>query len=65
MNNKGKGGCQTIRHGGRQCKAPAIAGSSYCFFHHPEKGRARKAAQQAGGIARSGRTAVPAEGTPD
>ena len=32
MNNKGKGGCQTIRHDGRQCKAPAIAGSSYCFF---------------------------------
>jgi hypothetical protein len=57
--------CEAIKPEGRQCEAAAIAGSRYCYFHDPGKARDRKAAQQAGGRARSRRMAVLPGGTPD
>jgi hypothetical protein len=43
--------CQAFKpDGGGKCGARPIAGSSYCFFHDPEKSAEREAAQRAGGL---------------
>ncbi len=41
--------CQGSKSDGAKCRARPIDGSSFCFFHHPEKERERRAAQRAGG----------------
>src|SRR5271155_869840 len=41
--------CQGGKLDGAKCRARPVAGSSYCFFNHPEKRAERKAAQRAGG----------------
>jgi hypothetical protein len=57
--------CQKIKQDGTQCKTRPLTGSRFCFFHDPGKAPERKAAQQAGGRARSRRMAVLPEETPD
>jgi len=41
--------CQGEKSDGAKCRARPVAGSSYCFFHDPEKQAERKVAQRAGG----------------
>lgn len=50
------GTCKKTKRDGKRCRAMAIAGSRYCFFHNPAVGKARTAAQQRGG--RANRAAV-------
>jgi hypothetical protein len=45
----GAGKCQSTTQAGKPCGAPAIAGSSFCFFHDGEKAEERHQAQAAGG----------------
>jgi hypothetical protein len=45
------GTCEKTKRDGQKCRAMAIAGSQYCFFHDPAAAKARKAAQQQGGQA--------------
>jgi predicted RNA-binding protein with EMAP domain len=39
--------CQWVKPDGGKCQVRKIAGSSYCFFHDPEKTAEREAAQRA------------------
>jgi len=48
---------------GDKCRSRKIAGSGFCFFHDPEEGPERKAAQRAGGL-RSKLAVLPST-TPD
>ena len=48
---KADGTCEKTRRNGQKCRAMAIDGSRYCFFHDPAMQKARKAAQQRGGRA--------------
>jgi transcriptional regulator with GAF, ATPase, and Fis domain len=41
--------CEKIKSNGERCRAMAMAGSQYCFFHDPSVIEARKAAQRQGG----------------
>src|SRR5208282_1766544 len=41
--------CHGSKSDGTRCRARPVAGSSFCFFHHPEKEAERRAAQRAGG----------------
>lgn len=48
---KADGTCEKTKRNGQKCRAMAIDGSRYCFFHDPAMQKARKAAQQRGGRA--------------
>jgi hypothetical protein len=54
------GTCEKIKRDGQKCRAMAIAGSQYCFFHDPAAAKARKAAQRQGGQA-NGPAVLPAD----
>ena len=44
-----KSSCQAVKPDGTRCKAAALPGSDYCFFHDPSLAAERRAAQSAGG----------------
>lgn len=52
--------CEKTKRNGQRCRAIAMEGSRYCFFHNPTTQNARKAAQQRGGQA-GGSTVLPAD----
>ena len=54
------GTCEDIKDDGTRCRASAIRGSRYCFFHDPTKANERKEAQQRGGRANRA-TVLPAD----
>ena len=54
------GACEEIKSNGERCRAMAMAGSQYCFFHDPSVSEARKAAQRQGGQA-NGQEVLPAD----
>src|SRR5438552_749816 len=54
------GTCEKIKCDGQKCRAMAIAGSQYCFFHDPATAKVRKAAQRRGGEA-NGPAVLPAD----
>jgi len=58
-------GCEYVKPDGLQCKANAMVGSGYCYFHHPLKVEERAVARRAGGIERSRQAAVLPLDTPD
>ena len=41
--------CEHVKPDGERCRAAAMHGSAYCFFHDPEQADKRRGAQQAGG----------------
>src|SRR5260370_38477333 len=41
--------CRQVKPDGGKCHARRVADSDFCFFHDPEKGAEREAAQRAGG----------------
>lgn len=41
--------CQATKPDGSRCRAAALAGSAYCFFHDPSMAEERRAAQSFGG----------------
>jgi hypothetical protein len=43
--------CQQTKANGFECKAPAMTGGAFCFFHDPLHSAQRAAAQRAGGLA--------------
>ena len=55
--------CEGVKPNGGKCHARRVAGSSYCFFHDPEKEAEREAAQRAGGL--RNKVAVLSSTTPD
>ena len=55
--------CQALNAEGKRCEARRMSGSSYCFFHSPEKEQARRTARRAGGL--KNRIAVLPRATPD
>ncbi len=54
------GACEKIKPDGQKCRAIAIMGSRYCFFHDPASAKARKAAQRQGGQA-NGSAVLPGD----
>jgi hypothetical protein len=52
--------CEMIKSNRERCRAMAMAGSQYCFFHDPTAAEARKAAQRQGGQA-NGLEVLPAD----
>jgi hypothetical protein len=46
-----KKSCTATKDDGKACKAAALPGSRFCFFHDPAKAAARRQAQSAGGLA--------------
>jgi hypothetical protein len=48
--------CSGIKPSGERCKAAALKGESYCWFHSPNRGDARREASSRGGE-------VPASGS--
>jgi len=65
MSEESSHSCRHVKADGIRCRASALAGSKYCFFHDPAKAPERRSAQRAGGEARSRGIAVLPEGTPD
>lgn len=55
--------CKSTTKGGERCQAPAIDGSSFCFFHDPDLADERQRAQSSGG--RNGATRTLPPSTPD
>ena len=55
--------CRGTKADGTPCRANAMTGSEYCFFHDPAKAEEQEAARQAGG--RVGKTTVLSPDTPD
>lgn len=45
--------CEFMKINGKRCRAPAITGSKFCFFHDPSQAAKRTQAQRAGGLASS------------
>jgi len=41
--------CESKNKFGQPCKASALAGSNFCFFHSPASSERRRAAQSKGG----------------
>jgi len=52
--------CQATNRRGEPCQAYAVKGSSFCFWHSPERAHERKEASSAGGRARHGRSVAVA-----
>ena len=57
---KADGTCEKTKRNGQKCRAMAMEGSRYCFFHNPTTRKTRKAAQQRGGQA-NGPMVLPAD----
>lgn len=58
--------CAHVFDDGRRCGSPAMNGSTFCFFHDPEKAEERRRAGQKGGKrSRIPSTKVLPEDTPD
>ncbi|MGD0920883.1 MAG: hypothetical protein ABSA70_03855 [Terriglobia bacterium] len=57
--------CEHEKADGLMCKANPVAGSGFCYFHHPAKSEERAAARRAGGLKRSRQAAVLPLDTPD
>jgi len=55
--------CTEITRGGERCRAPAVTGSSFCFFHDPASARKRADAARRGG--EKNRATVLPPDTPD
>ena len=55
--------CEQVMPNGRRCRVRRTRGSSYCFFHAPERRADRTAARRAGGLKK--RMASLPEVTPD
>ena len=51
MKHAPKTSCVATKRNGKACKAAALPGSHFCFFHDPAKAAARRKAQSAGGLA--------------
>jgi len=51
MKHAPKTSCAATKRNGKACKAAALPGSQFCFFHHPGKAAARWKAQSQGGRA--------------
>ena len=47
--------CRAVNRRGEPCQAYTVAGSSWCFWHDPERAAERKEARSRGGLARHGR----------
>ena len=60
MNELANGTCEMTKSDGEECRAAAMEGSRYCFFHNPDTQEARKAAQRRGGQV-SGTVVLPEE----
>ena len=43
--------CEATKRGGTACRAAALPGSRFCFFHSPKHAEARRKAQSRGGMA--------------
>ena len=41
--------CRAVKSDGRACKAQAVTGSWFCFFHNPDATESRREAQRKGG----------------
>jgi len=54
--------CKATTRSGEPCKAYALEGSEFCFWHDPERKAERHAARAKGGQARHGRTVKPPNG---
>lgn len=61
--SKAKRTCKAETKTGEPCRAAAMPGSDFCFFHDPESETERHEAQSTGG--RSGRLKTLPEDTPD
>jgi len=44
--------CELVKPNGERCRARAVAGSGFCYFHAPEVAEKRRAACSAGGRTR-------------
>lgn len=55
--------CTARNRRGEPCQVRALAGSSFCWFHDPDKAAERKEARARGGRARHGRTMATAGGS--
>jgi len=51
MKQAPKKSCAATKRDGTACRAAALPGSRYCFFHDPVKAAARRNAQSRGGLA--------------
>jgi hypothetical protein len=58
VDNRRRRPCEQLKPNGRQCRARALTGSKFCFFHAPEKAEERKAARRAGGVERARKVVV-------
>ncbi len=59
------GQCRHIKPDRSPCRANALHGSDFCFFHDPNSAAEREAARSSGGRERSRRAAVLPADTPD
>ncbi|HYT90012.1 MAG TPA: hypothetical protein VEL76_15000 [Gemmataceae bacterium] len=57
--------CRATKQGGDPCRATALPGSDYCFFHAPNRAAERDAGRRAGGKERSKKAVVLPENTAD
>ena len=48
--------CKAMTKAGKECRAPRLSGSDYCFFHDPETCEERRISQSRGGLAKLIRT---------
>ena len=51
--------CRATTKNGAPCSAYTVAGSAYCFQHHPDLATQRHLARSKGGLARHGRSIGP------
>ena len=58
-----KASCRAVKPDGSRCRAAALPGSGFCFFHDPAKAEDRRAAQSFGGS--QNRMKTLAADTPD
>lgn len=42
--------CRCLNAKGEPCQAPELAGSGYCFWHHPDQAAKRAEARRKGGL---------------
>jgi hypothetical protein len=56
--------CEGRVRGGGRCRAKALDGSAFCYFHDPARSRSRAAGRRKGGQVRARKAAVLPEGTP-
>jgi hypothetical protein len=57
--------CKATKNDGTPCKAGALPGGEFCYFHSPERAEQRAEARRAGGRERSRKAAVLPADSPD